>query len=68
MPFIPPNPDLSKLPPKLRERVYRDHREFLERQIKELRSLDIFAAVLVTLVIASGIAAFFGMQMLETSP
>jgi hypothetical protein len=51
MPFIPPDPDLSKLPPAIRERVYREHRAFLEQQAADCGEMARYTWLLIVAAI-----------------
>lgn len=68
MPFIPDNPDLSKYPPEMRERVYREHRALLNRQYGELGlGLSAWGFLLFVLLVVPAIAALVT-RCLGTSP
>jgi hypothetical protein len=71
MPFIPPNPDLSKLPPHMRERAYLDQRELLILQQQHLQgqfSYGVGLLLFVTVLTAAASACVMAFRFAETSP
>jgi hypothetical protein len=71
MPFIPPNPDLSKLPPHLRERAYREQHALLIRQQQDLQGsfwYGVGLLLFVTILTAAASASVMAFRFAETSP
>ena len=70
MPFIPPNPDLSKLPTHMRERAYREQRVFLFRQQEDLQRFrdGVGMVVFMAILTAAAAACAMAFRFAETSP